>query len=93
MFFPTSHGLTKNKAEFPRLKLWPHAKWTKTNIIQYYSYVEYKKKKMAQMNLFHNRSRVADVENKLMATRKRGRRDKPRGRDWRIHIHTIIYKI
>ena len=38
-------------------------------------YVE-SKKKLVQINLFKNRNRVTDVENKLMVTRGKGKRDK-----------------
>ena len=41
---------------------------TKTNIIWYHLYVEYKK--MIQMNLYlQNRNRLTDIENKLIVTK------------------------
>jgi len=68
----------------------PHVQWTKTNIIQYYSCVEPKKKDGIN-ELIYKTEVVTDVENKLMVTRKRGRRDKLWDREWQIQ--TTIYKI
>ena len=47
---------------------------------------------MVQMNYLQNTSRVIDVENKLMVT-KRERRGRDKSGDWNQHIHTTMYKI
>ena len=46
-----------------------HTKWreSKTNITWYHLYVE--SNKILQMNLFTNRNRFTDIENKFMATK------------------------
>ena len=48
--------------------------------------------KMVQMNYLQNTSRVIDVENKLMVT-KRERRGRDKSGGWTQHIHTTMYKI
>ena len=49
-----------------------HTKWSKTEKDKYHITYMWNLKKMIQMNLFTNRNRVTDVENKLMVTRGKG---------------------
>ena len=73
-----------------------HTEWSKSDTEKPVSYdTAYmwnlkKKKKEYKWNYLQNRSKVMDVENKLMVTRVEGEgRDKLGDWDW--HIHTAIY--
>ena len=49
--------------------------------------------KMIQMNLFTNRNRLTDIENKPMVTKEETWRGRDKSGSWDEHTHTTIYKI